>query len=68
VIGHEIAHTRGVRNEAQAECRGVRAAVAEMRRIGLSRVEFRRATRWLHERHDELVSPAYRLAAVRCRY
>lgn len=68
VIGHEIAHTRGVRNEAQAECRGARAALTEMRRIGMSRLEMIRATKWLRERHDAFAPPAYRLAKLDCPY
>lgn len=66
VIGHEIAHTRGVRSEAQAECSGARAALTEMRRIGIARLEITRATKWLRERHDEFAPPAYRLAKMSC--
>ena len=35
-IGHEIAHTQGASSEADAECRGIVAALAQMQRLGMS--------------------------------
>jgi hypothetical protein len=66
-IGHKLAHTRGVRSEAQAECRGAQAALRELERRRLPIADRTRARRWLRERHDTYFSAAYRLSNVGCR-
>ena len=68
LIGHEIAHTRGVGNEAAAECIGAQAALRELRRLGKPLSDVTGARRWLRERHDRSVPPAYRLSGITCRF
>ena len=65
-IGHEIAHTRGVRNEARAQCIGAQAAVSHLRRLRMTLLDRLRARQWLRTRHDKLVPPAYRLSSITC--
>jgi hypothetical protein len=66
-VAHEDAHSKGIRNEASAECQGVKGAFTMLRYYGVSAAEFAFA-RYVLLNFDEKHArpPAYRLANVHC--